>query len=71
VPLVQTTIFQDPIEVPDDEVETLRQQGLLVGEAPAPAGDAAPAAPAAPAAAADKPAGPGAGEKPDAKESKA
>lgn len=27
---VQTTIFQNPIRVPEDEVATLRAQGLLV-----------------------------------------
>ena len=46
---VQLTMFQHPIEVPDDEVAGLRSQGLLVEDAPKPA-------------AADKPAGPGAGE---------
>lgn len=33
---VQTTILPDPIEVPLDEVEVLRSQGLLVTTPPAP-----------------------------------
>lgn len=38
MPLVKVSLFQDPIEVPDDEVEVLRGQGLLaevVADAPA------------------------------------
>ncbi|RPE39744.1 hypothetical protein EDD90_2761 [Streptomyces sp. Ag109_O5-1] len=42
---VHVTMFEDPIEVPDDEVEVLRVQGLI-REAPAPA-TPAPAAVAA------------------------
>ena len=46
MPKVQTTIFQNPIEVPDDEVAVLRAQGVLVEDPPdEPAGK--PAAPAA------------------------
>ncbi|MFJ9771236.1 hypothetical protein ACIRVF_08325 [Kitasatospora sp. NPDC101157] len=44
MPLVRTTFFPDPVEVPDDEVQVLRAQGLLVEEtAPQPAVDPAPA----------------------------
>jgi hypothetical protein len=39
MPQVHLTLFPDPIEVPDDEVEVLRAQGLIRDE---------PAAPAAP-----------------------
>ena len=67
---VQTTLFENPIDVPADEVEVLRNQGLLRGE-PAPADPSLPdvtgGEPGITVAAADKPAGP-AGEKPDAKE---
>lgn len=52
---VQTTIFQNPIEVDDAEVAVLRSQGLLVEDEPK-------------SAAADKPAGAGAGDKPGSKE---
>jgi hypothetical protein len=45
MPLVHVTTFEDPIEVPDDEVPVLRAQGLL-REDPAPA--AAPSAVAKP-----------------------
>lgn len=37
---VHVTLFQDPIDVPADEVEVLRAQGLL-REEPQPAPDAA------------------------------
>jgi hypothetical protein len=36
--MVKLTLFQEPVEVPDDEVEVLRAQGLLtevIAEAPA------------------------------------
>jgi hypothetical protein len=33
---VQTTILPDPLEVPIDEVEVLRSQGLLVTTPPPP-----------------------------------
>ena len=36
MPLVHVTTFEDPIEVPDDEVPVLRAQGLL-REDPTPA----------------------------------
>ena len=86
MPLVHTTLFENPIEVPEDEVEVLRNQGLLRGEPgrPAPEGerrypvtevpdqgakpDVTGGEPGITVAAADKPAGPGAGEKPDTKE---
>ena len=29
MPKVKLTLFEDPIDVPDDEVEVLRAQGLL------------------------------------------
>lgn len=32
MPMVKLTLFQEPIEVPDDEVPVLRAQGLLVEE---------------------------------------
>lgn len=32
MPKVRVTMFEDPIEVPDDEVEVLRVQGLLRDE---------------------------------------
>ncbi|WP_161790134.1 hypothetical protein [Streptacidiphilus carbonis] len=32
MPMVKVTLFQEPIEVPDDEVPVLRAQGLLVEE---------------------------------------
>ena len=35
MPKVRVSMFPDPIEVPDDEVEVLRSQGLLKEEAPA------------------------------------
>jgi hypothetical protein len=38
---VHVTLFPDPIEVPDDEVEVLRAQGILREDAPAPAEQAA------------------------------
>lgn len=57
MPKVQTTIFQYPIDVDEGEVAVLRGQGLLVEDEPG----GKPAA-------ADKPAGPGAGDKPDTKE---
>lgn len=34
MPKVHVTLFPDPIEVPEDEVEVLRAQGLLVEGAP-------------------------------------
>ncbi|MEV7770583.1 hypothetical protein [Kitasatospora sp. NPDC086791] len=44
MPLVRTTFFPAPVEVPDDEVQVLRAQGLLVEEPePQPATDPAPA----------------------------
>lgn len=43
--LVHVTMFEDPIEVLEDEVEVLRAQGLL-REAPQPAPAAVEAAPA-------------------------
>jgi hypothetical protein len=45
---VRVTMFEDPIEVPDDEVEVLRSQGLIHEEAapePAPQQSAAKASP--------------------------
>lgn len=33
MPKVHVTLFPDPIEVPDDEVEVLRAQGLLRADA--------------------------------------
>jgi hypothetical protein len=33
MPKVRVTMFEDPIEVDDDEVEVLRSQGLLHEEA--------------------------------------
>lgn len=49
---VHLTMFEDPMDVPDDEVEVLRMQGLL-REPPQPAAESEPAAPVpAPAAAA-------------------
>jgi hypothetical protein len=56
MPLVKLTISEEPFEVGEDEVETLRAQGLLVE-------DAAPAAPAPPAK--PQPAQPPAAEKKD------
>lgn len=35
MPKVRVTMFPDPIEVPDDEVEVLRSQGLLHEESAA------------------------------------
>ncbi|MGW3196347.1 hypothetical protein ACWDBD_17510 [Streptomyces sp. NPDC001118] len=35
MPKVRVTMFEDPIEVPDDEVEVLRAQGLLKEDAAA------------------------------------
>jgi hypothetical protein len=46
---VQVSIRPDPIEVPIDEVEVLRSQGLLVTTPPPPAVPEPPAAPAEPA----------------------
>jgi hypothetical protein len=37
VPLVQTTMFAHPIEVPDEEIPVLRAQGLLAEPARQPA----------------------------------
>ncbi|NUQ95290.1 MAG: hypothetical protein HOY79_01565 [Streptomyces sp.] len=48
MPKVHVTMFEDPIEVPDDEVEVLRAQGLIHEEAapePAPQPAAAKASP--------------------------
>lgn len=39
MPKVRVTMFEDPIEVPDDELEVLRAQGLLKEE---PAAEPAP-----------------------------
>lgn len=52
MPKVRVTMFPDPIDVPDDEVEVLRSQGLL-NEEPA-AGPVELAAEPAPRAAASK-----------------
>lgn len=41
---VRVTMFEDPIEVPDDEVEVLRAQGLLHEEEAAPEPAPRPAA---------------------------
>lgn len=30
MPKVKLTLFQDPVEVPEDELPSLRQQGLVV-----------------------------------------
>ena len=69
---VQTTIFANPIKVPEDEVAVLRQQGLLAEAKPGPADASLPdvtgGEPGITVAAADKPAGPDAGDEPDAKE---
>lgn len=46
MPKVRVTLFEDPIEVPDDEVPVLRAQGLL-REEPQPETQAAPPAAAA------------------------
>lgn len=51
MPQVRVTLFEDPIEVPDDEIPVLRHQGLLREEAPA----AAPTTPASAAKATPKP----------------
>ena len=71
MPKVHTTLFENAIEVPDDEVMVLRQQGLLRGE-PEPSDPSLPdvtgGEPGITVAAADKPAGPDAGDEPDAKE---
>jgi hypothetical protein len=48
MPLVRTTFFPDPIEVPDDEVPVLRAQGLLVEETALAAPASEPAKVAAP-----------------------
>ena len=75
--LVQTTLFAHPIEVPDDEIPVLRAQGLLSevpgafaaeGERRYPVTEVPDQTPAE--GVADKPAGPDAGAKPDAKETK-
>ena len=62
---VQTTIFANPIKVPEDEVAVLRGQGLLAEAKPGPADASLPdvtgGEPGITVAAADKPAGPGAG----------
>jgi hypothetical protein len=34
VPKVKVTMFEDPIDVPDDEIPVLRSEGLLVESAP-------------------------------------
>lgn len=34
MPKVRVTLFEDPLEVPDDEVEVLRAQSLLREESP-------------------------------------
>ena len=43
MPQVKVTMFTDPIDVDDEEVEILRRQGLLVEDDPAPQAEAAPA----------------------------
>lgn len=48
MPLVRTTFFPDPVEVPDDEVHVLRAQGLLIEEPGPAAADPVPAKQAAP-----------------------
>ena len=35
MPLVRVRMLPEPIDVPDDEVEVLRSQGLLVEDKPA------------------------------------
>jgi hypothetical protein len=32
MPMVKLTLFQDPVEVPEDEIPVLRAQGLIVDE---------------------------------------
>jgi len=74
---VQTTIFANPIKVPEEEVAVLRSQGLLAEVKPGPADESLPdvmgGEPAVSVAPPPKPAGADAGEKPDtsAKESNA
>ena len=74
---VQTTIFANPIRVPEEEVAVLRSQGLLAEVKPGPADESLPdvmgGEPAVSVAPPPKPAGADAGEKPDtsAKESNA
>ncbi|MFE2407123.1 hypothetical protein ACFXDE_02130 [Kitasatospora sp. NPDC059408] len=43
MPLVRTTFFPDAVEVPDDEAQVLRAQGLLVEEPSPAAADPVPA----------------------------
>jgi hypothetical protein len=50
MPTVRVTLFEDPIDVPEDEVAVLRSQGLLVEEAPPAPPAAEPEAPTEPAA---------------------
>ena len=68
---VHITLFEDPIDVPADEVEILRNQGLLRGEPGAEdpsLPDVTGGEPGITVAAADKPAGPDDGDETDAKE---
>ena len=71
---VQTTIFANPIKVPEEEVAVLRSQGLLAEVKPGPADESLPdvmgGEPAVSVAPPPKPAGPGAGDEPNAKETK-
>ncbi|MGA5820809.1 hypothetical protein ACPC54_23450 [Kitasatospora sp. NPDC094028] len=48
MPLVRTTFFSGPVEVPDDEIPVLRAQGLLVEDTTPPTTDTVPAKQAAP-----------------------
>lgn len=43
MPKVKVTMFEHEIDVPDDEIPILRQQGLLVEDSPPPAPPAVPA----------------------------
>jgi hypothetical protein len=50
MPTVHVTLFEDPIDVPEDEVPVLRSQGILVEDAPPAPPAAEPEAPTEPAA---------------------
>ena len=69
---VQTTIFANPIKVPEEEVAVLRSQGLLAEVKPGPADESLPdvmgGEPAVSVAPPPKPAGTDAGDEPGSKE---
>lgn len=69
---VQTTIFANPIKVPEEEVAVLRAQGLLAEVKPGKPDPGLPdvtgGEPGVTVAPPPKPAGPGAGDEPNAKE---